>query len=322
MDCTPIAPSPTRKRRPAILAAWLGLVLPCLQAQAPISFQVTAPDYRLECFPRLFAPGQRPLLLALGGGGGKGLTHAGLLQRLQEEGIPVSGIAGTSAGAFLGAMYATGYSGFAIETFMETRDLGALLIDRQHRGSGETLWEQENERITFLSLEIKPGSKLTFSPGTSSGHDLKRTLQLLLSRGGLQADASFDRLRVPFRAVSTDLQAGRAYAPAHGELATAVQASMSIPGLYKPVTIEGHLHVDGGLVQNLPVETARSLNPDGAVLAMEVGEKLSVGREDSVLGLAVDAVNVSIEDRTEISRRAADLLFQPRTEAFSGSSPF
>jgi len=299
----------------AILASMTATALGAQEAaQVPICMEVQAPDYRLEFFPRVVAKGQRPLVLALGGGAAKGIAHAGVLQRLQEEGIPVSGIAGTSMGALMGSMYATGYSGFAIQRVLEKVDLGTLLLDRQHRFPGETLWEQENERITFLSLELEPGSGLAFSPGTSTGHELKRALQIILARGSLGSDEPFDRLRMPFRAVSSDIQTGRPSAPSRGELATVVRASMSIPGLFAPVLLGEHQHVDGMLVQNLPVETARALDPNALVLAVEVGKGLDPGRQNSVLGLAFRSLDVSIEERTEISRKASDILVRPHTE--------
>jgi len=299
-----------------ILAFWALNPVPLRAQEAlppPMRLEVQPADYRLEFFPRAFAPGQRPLVLALGGGAAKGIAHAGVLQRLQEEGIPVSGIAGTSMGAFVGSMYATGYSGFTLQAVLEKVDLGALLLDRQHRFPGETLWEQENERVTFLSLEFEPGSGLAFSPGTSPGLELKRALQIVLSRGSLGSDDSFDHLRVPFRAVCSDIQSGRPSAPDHGELATVVRASMSIPGLFSPVILDDHQHVDGMLVQNLPVETARTLIPSSLVMAVEVGKGIGSERQTSVLSLAFRSLDVSIEERTEISRRAADILVRPDT---------
>jgi len=260
-----------------------GLVAGAAEPMAPLRLAVTQPDYRLEYFPRVREPGQRPLLLALGGGAAKGIAHAGVLQRLQEEGLAPDGIAGTSMGAFMGAMYATGYSGFAIQALLNKLDLGALLLDRQHRSPGETLWEQENENSTFLSLEFKPGAAVEFAPGSSSGLELKRALEILLARGSVQVSGAFDRLRVPFRAVSTNLQTGRADVPAQGELTTAVRASMSIPGAFRPVLMNGEQHLDGMLVQNLPVETARRLGPDGVVMAVEVGSRLDQVRQNSIL---------------------------------------
>jgi len=276
--------------------------------------ELAPPANSLDYHPVALAPGQRPLVLALGGGGAKGIAHAGVLQRLQEEGIPLAGIAGTSAGAFVGALYATNYSGSGIERLLETYDLGTLMLDRDWRLPGETLREQEEEEITWLHFLLDPRQGLTFAPGGASGRNLNRILQLILMRTGGQAFGSFDRLRVPFRAVTTDLQTGRAFVPDKGDLPLAVRASMSVPGILSPVLWDGDQLVDGMLVQNLPVETARSLEPRAAVLAVEVGQGLDKAYRTSVLGLASRALDVSMEERTEISRRAADLLLRPRTD--------
>ena len=122
---------------------------------------------------------------------------------------------------------------------------------------------------------------------------------------------------MPFRAVTTDLQTGHAFAPDRGDLASAVCASMSVPGILSPVFWDGDQLVDGMLVQNLPVETARSLDPQAAVLAVEVGQGLESAYRTSLLGLAFRALDVSIENRTEISRRAADLVLKPNTKAIT-----
>lgn len=291
-----------------------GQPIPEQKLPARLEMTISLPDYRLEYFPRAHVPGQRPLVLALGGGAAKGIAHVGVLQRLQEEGFAIDGIVGTSMGACIGSMYASGYSGPSLQDLLEKVDLGALLLDRQHRFPGETLWEQENERTTFLSLDYKPGVGFSFSPGTSPGLDLKRALQILLSRGLMYADDSFDNLRVPFRAVSTNLQTGRASVPGSGDLVTAVRASMCVPGLFSPVLIENQQHVDGMLVQNLPVELARSRFPGSIIVAVEVGRGLEAVRQNSILGIAFRSLDVSIEERTELSRKAADVLLRPRTE--------
>lgn len=286
-------------------------------AQPALQYEITQAGTGHADHPVPLAPGQRPLVLALGGGGAKGIAHAGILQRLQEEGIPVAGIAGTSAGAFVGSLYAAGYSGTAVESILATFDLGSLMLDRNRRAPGTTLQEQEDDAVTWIRFLLEPGKGAASSPGASSGRNLRHALQVLLARSNLDSGGSFDRLRVPFRAVSTDLQTGLAFAPAQGDLPSAVCASMSIPGILSPVPWNGDQLVDGMLVQNLPVETARSLDPRAAILAVEVGQGLESAYRTSVLGLAFRSLDVSIENRTEISRRAADLVLKPDTRAIT-----
>jgi predicted acylesterase/phospholipase RssA len=287
-----------------------------LPAQTPIRFELVPPDYRLEFYPKASVPGQRRLVLALGGGAGRAVAHAGVLEKLQQEGIPIAGIAGTSMGACLGAVYATGYSGADIASLMEATDLGALILDRQHRYPGSTLWEQENDRATYLSFQFKGLSGFAFAPGASSGLELGRMLQALMLRGIFRAGRSFDRLRVPFRAVSTDLQTGRPYAPDHGDLPDVVRASMCIPGIFAPVVLEGHQHLDGALVQNLPVETARAMDPQAVVLAVEIGGAKDETPRTNLLQLAARILDVTMEERTSISRKGADLALRAELGAY------
>lgn len=282
--------------------------------------EVRPPDYRFRFRPVARIAGQRPLVLALGGGAAKGLAHVGVLQRLEEEGFEAEAIAGTSAGAFIGAMQGCGYSGAAMEDLFRRMDLGAALLDRQRRAYGETLWEQESRTATIFTAEYGREG-FAFTPGASSGLELKRSLQWLLSRGLVFAGTDFSRLRAPLRAVSTNLQDGTAEAPQTGNLVDAVRASMSIPGMFRPVLLHGKQHVDGLLVENLPVFQARDMGRalpaaaagPPAVLAVEVGGQLEDARAGTLFGLLVRTLDVTIEERTRLSREAADLLVRPDT---------
>ncbi len=285
-----------------------------------VRLEVRPPDYRFRFRPAARLEGQRPLALALGGGAAKGLAHVGVLQRLEEEGFEAEAIAGTSAGAFLGAMQGCGYSGAAMEDLFRRMDLGAALLDRQRRAYGETLWEQESRTATIFTAEYGREG-FTFTPGSSPGLELKRSLQWLLSRGLVFAGSDFSKLRAPLRAVSTNLQDGVADAPDSGNLVDAVRASMSIPGMFRPVLVDGKQHVDGLLVENLPVLQARDLarrlpraaSGPPAVLAVEVGGQLDDVRAGTLFTLLLRTLDVTIEERTRLSREAADLLVRPDT---------
>lgn len=303
-----------------LVAAALGAQDGAPHSQERVRLEVRPPDYRFRYRPAARIVGQRPLVLALGGGAAKGLAHVGVLQRLEEEGFEADAIAGTSAGAFIGAMQGCGYGGAAMEDLFRRMDLGAALLDRQRRAYGETLWEQESRTSTIFTAEYGREG-FTFTPGASPGLELKRSLQWLLGRGLVFAGSDFSRLRAPLRAVSTNLQDGGADAPASGNLVDAVRASMSIPGMFRPVLVDGKQHVDGLLVENLPVyqarDMARSLPASAAgppaVLAVEVGSQLDDVRAGTLFTLLLRTLDVTIEERTRLSREAADLLVRPDT---------
>jgi len=297
----------------------------CLWGGDTVRLEVAPPDYRFKFKPTVRAAGQRRLVLALGGGAAKGIAHTGVLQVLDEEGFEPDAIAGTSAGAFVGGMYGCGYSGATIQSLMQRMDLGALLLDRQRRAFGETLWEQEARTATVFTAEWGTKEGFVFTPGASTGLELKRSLQWLLSRGLVFAGTDFSSLRGPFRAVSTNLQDGVAYAPARGNLVDVVRASMSIPGMFRPVMLDGKQHVDGMLVENLPVFQAKELSKElapvdgrgAAVLAVEVGGQLDDVRATSLFTLLLRTLDVTIEERTRFSRNAADMLVRPETRDMS-----
>lgn len=271
------------------------------------------PDFLFSFKPQAKVPGQRKLSLALGGGAAKGIAHAGVLQRLEEEGLAPDRIAGTSMGAFMGGMYSVGYSGLTIQTLLQRMDMGTLLLDRQRRSLGETLWEQEAQTSTAFTMEYNRDQGFSFAPGSSSGLELKRSLQWLLSRGLYYAGPDLDQLRVPFRAVSTNLQKGIAAAPRNVSIVDAVRASMCIPGMFRPVVLAGNQHVDGMLVENLPVHQAKDLDPSALVLAVEVGSQLDMVKSSTVFSVLLRTLDVTIEERTRFSRLAADVLLRPDT---------
>lgn len=299
----------------ALLAAGAGWAC----AQEPpaevhsIRLQQQPADFLFRFKPGTTVAGQRRLNLALGGGAAKGIAHAGVLQRLEEEGLAPDRIAGTSMGAFMGGMYSVGYSGFAIQDLLQRMDMGTLLLDRQRRSMGETLWEQETQTATAFSMQYNRREGFSFEPGSSSGLELKRSLQWLLSRGLYYAGPDLDRLRVPFRAVSTNLQKGSADAPREISIVDAVRASMCIPGMFRPVVFGGHQHVDGMLVENLPVYHAKEMDPAALVLAVEVGSQLDRVRSTTVFSVLLRTLDVTIEERTRFSRLAADVLLRPDT---------
>ncbi len=172
--------------------------------------------------------------LALGGGGARGGAHIGLLKVLDREGIPVGAIAGTSAGGVVGGLYAAGLSGVEIEEMLCGLDPASLL---------------EPEPSGWAMLSTRP------------------FIHLVRQRTG---DIAIERLPCPFAAVAVDLRGSCEVVLTSGPLATAIQATIAVPGLLSPVEHEGKLLVDGGVLNNVPVDVARRLGA-ARVLAMDVG---------------------------------------------------
>lgn len=206
--------------------------------------------------------------LVLGGGGAKGLAHVGVIKVLEENQIPIDVIAGTSMGAIVGALYASGYSADELENITREMDWHNVFNDKTARS--RSTFRRKADEFGFLTdykITFKDG-KLVLPQGIIQGQNLFLELSRLLSE--TRSVGKFEDLPIPFRLVATDLSTGKAVVMKDGDLASAVFASMAIPGLIPPVERGGKSLIDGGLVNNLPVNLARELGAD-IVLVVNVG---------------------------------------------------
>lgn len=204
------------------------------------------------------APGRPKVALVLEGGGALGLAHVGVIQALEREGIPIDMVVGTSMGSIIGGLYALGYDGDQLESIVREADWAELFSEEQSI-NGESSDERENRSRFAFSLSFDT-SGVQFGNGLLSG---RKVLELIDCLAVIQPRlADFDSLPRRFRAIATDIESGEAIVLDHGPIADAMRASMSIPGVFSPYEFAGHRLVDGGLVQNLPVETARTLGAD------------------------------------------------------------
>lgn len=261
----------------------------------PIS--VTAQD---NASRRTEAPtARRPRIgLALSGGGALGLTEIGVIQWMEDNHIPVDRVAGTSMGAIIGAMYAVGMSASEMKEFAEKVNWDQALAPEP--GYSQLSFRRKQDRREFL---INAPLGLKHGLSGPSGYNPGQGVGLLLDRiafpvGGL---SSFDELPIPFRCVATDMQSGEAVVLHDGSLAQAVRASMAIPGIFTPVQIQDRLLADGGMVQNIPVETVREMSPD-VVIAVELhlppGEIKELNTLTGVLSRAIDVMIMQNERRS------------------------
>jgi NTE family protein len=207
------------------------------------------------------SPSSRPRVgLVLSGGGARGTAHIGVLKVLDELKVPIDAIAGTSMGAVVGGLYASGLSAIEIEKIMSTLDWQDAFRDRPPRTDLTFRRKQEDQNfLVKFPLGLRSG-RFLLPKGLVQGQKLNATLRrLTLPVSHL---ASFDDLPVPFRAVATDLETGAAVVIDRGDLTSAMRASLSAPGVFSPVEREGRLLVDGGLAENLPIDVVRSMNVD------------------------------------------------------------
>ncbi len=207
----------------------------------------------------------------LAGGGAKGLAHVGVIQVLDSAGIKPGLVVGTSIGAIVGALYASGYTGHEIDSLVRTLDLSDLVGTRPVQ-----IPLTEDPLYPLVRWETGPRG-LHLQPLATSDAYLDGLLNGILVRGNLEARGNFDSLPIPFRAVATDFSSRQAVVLASGDLAQSVRASYAIPVVFSPVRLNGRVLVDGGLAADVPVAIARNL---GAVHVIVV--TLSEPSMDSV----------------------------------------
>lgn len=256
----------------------------------------------------------RPVIgLALGGGGARGLAHVGVLKALDQMRVPVDCVAGTSMGALVGGVFATGMPVGEMERRVREADWDEFFASRIRRQE-EVFVRKEDDRIHTTNLRIPARNGRI---GLPRGAVYTQKIELFIREltQSIQAE-DFSRLPVPFRAVGTDLETGAAVEFDRGDLALAMRASMSVPGLFEPAESGGRLVVDGGLARNLPVDTVRKLCKPDVVLVVNVGTP-ALNREEmgSVLNITRQMVDIGINDNVarQLSRlRVQDVLIEPQ----------
>lgn len=268
--------------------------------------------------PARAEPPPRPKVgLVLGGGGALGLSHIGVLRALEEQRIPIDFIAGTSMGSIIAGFYASGMSPDEMQAFLEGLDWDEVMSDETPRRELYFRRKQDDQRYLFeMGLNFR-GPKM--GTGMAAGQKFNNLLQLATLRSA--AITNFDRLPIPYRAVATDLQSGTAHVLDHGNLATAMRASMAVPGAFTAVEMEGRTFVDGGIVDNLPVDVVKAMGAD-VVIAVDVGSDADVVDPDSLKSLGgILGRTYTIAQRPEQVEqfRRADVGIQPTLAGLTAS---
>ncbi|HMM77739.1 MAG TPA: patatin-like phospholipase family protein [Gammaproteobacteria bacterium] len=268
------------------------------------------------------APGASParpkIGLVLGGGGARGAAHVGVLKVIEELKIPIDVIAGTSMGSIVGGLYAAGYTPEQIEHELNTIDWDAIFDDNPPRA--DQPWRRKRDDDGYL-VKYKLGfgeGEVKFPFGVVQGQkfDLELT-RLLLSVAGV---TDFDQLRIPFRAVATDIGTGEAVVLSKGDLSRAIRASMAVPIAFGTVEIDGRLLVDGMLASNLPIDVARAMGAD-IVIVVDVGEALIASQDIKslfgVLGQVANLLSRRNVDAQLATLQSRDVLITPALGDFS-----
>ena len=260
--------------------------------------------------------------LVLGGGGARGAAHIGVLRELERLRVPIDAIAGTSMGAIVGGLYASGKTPAELQELVESLDWADALTDDSKRENKSFRRKQDDAAFPVkFELGVKEG-KLYLPKGLIQG----QKLHLILREETLHVSRieNFDDLPTPFRAVASDITTGERYVMSKGDLALAIRASMSAPGVFSPVVVDGRTLVDGGLVGNVPVEVIQAMGVD-IVIAVDVEFPL-YPPENLQSALAITEQMLTILIRKETRRQLSglgenDLLIRPELGEY-GSTNF
>lgn len=214
--------------------------------------------------------------LVLSGGGAKGGAHLGVIRRLEELQIPIDYVAGTSMGSYFAALMAMGYDADQIEQIALSADWLGAFSDQAGRETMPMLRKEQLDRFPFATLVGFDREGIKVAKGMVQGQQMAALLRHSVNY--LPQLASFDALPIPYRAVATDLSTMQPITLASGDLALAMQASMTVPGALRPVTIDGMSLIDGGVSNNLPVQQVLDMGAD-LVIAVDVGSVLKPADE-------------------------------------------
>jgi len=259
--------------------------------------------------------------LVLGGGGARGAAHIGVLQELERQRIPIDAIAGTSMGAIVGGLYASGMTPDELEQLVTSLDWADALTDMPPRKFLSFRRKQDDAQYPIdLEAGVRDGS-LLLPKGVIQGQKLDLILRELTIDVSHLTD--FDDLPIPFRAIASDIERGEAYVMGQGDLARSIRASMSVPGVFAPVRLDDRLLVDGGIVGNLPIDVIREMGVD-IVIAVDVEFPLYASDElDSAVAISEQMLTILI--RKETLRQIEtlgdeDILIRPELGTFASTS--
>jgi len=239
-----------------------------------------------SCAPKEIQPPPKPakIALVLGAGASRGFAHVGVIKVLESNKIPVHMIVGTSAGSFIGALYAYGFNAF------ELQKLSFAL---------------ERDDIVDLTVPDK---------GFLKGEKIEAYINFILR------ETPMEKLRIPFYAVATDIQNGREMVFGSGNTGTAVRASCSIPGIFIPPFISGRMYVDGGVVSPVAVDAARRLGAD-IVIAVDLSGDVDSSLPKGTIEVIMQSISIMYAKLSAVQLTRADIVISPKI-GYLGSTDF
>lgn len=251
--------------------------------------------------------------LVLSGGGAKGFAHIGVLKVLEESGIKIDYIGGTSMGAVVGGLYASGYNADQLDSIFKGTNFDELLQDFVPRNN-KTFYEKHNNELYAFSLPFN-NYKISFPNGISKGLYNYNLLSKLTYN--VRHIRDFNNLKIPFVCVATNVETGQEKILNSGSLPQALIASGAFPSIFAPVEIDGNLYIDGGVANNYPVEEVRRMGAD-IIIGVDVQDDLKTRENISgATGVLVQISNFQMIKKMEEKRKLTDIYIKPNIVGYS-----
>ncbi len=241
----------------------------------------------------------------------RGIAHVGVLKALEKHHIKIDLIVGTSIGSLVGGLYASGYSTEQLQTLVDTTNWPSVLSFADEADRTDLFVGQKQAADRNLLTIRFDGFTPVIPSALSSGQRLTTFINQLTLQGVYHPNHSFDDLKIPFRAVATDMISGRRAVISSGNLAEAIRASISVPLLYSPVKRDSMELTDGGLLSNIPVEVARDMNMD-IVIAVDASSPLRLANQlNAPWEIADQIINIMAQLPNKQSLEKATIVVKP-----------
>ena len=254
--------------------------------------------------------------LVLSGGGAKGFAHVGALKVIEEAGIPINYITGTSIGSIVGGLYALGYDAATLENIIGSQNWEALLSNESRRAFIPAITKEEQARY-LLSLPVT-SNKISIPEGVLTGQKAM-DLFTYLSYGYHDIN-DFSHLPIPFKCIAADIATGEEVVLDKGYLPRAMRASMSVPAVFAACEIDNRMLVDGGIINNFPVDRCREMGA-GIIIGIDIGDELlNKEKIQSIPEMITQLTTLLGFQRSKTNSKNVDILIKPDISGYSASS--
>ena len=267
--------------------------------------------------PAILRQGRPTVAVVLSGGGAKGVAHISALRVIEEAGIPIDIICGTSMGSLIGALYCIGYSPDFLDSLVRAQDWSTLLSDRTD--PADLTLRQREEQNTYAIIRGLSSNRPE-TGGLIRGRNLNRLFRQLCA--GYLDSISFDSLPIPFACVATDLVTNTEVVFRSGSLIQAMRASMAIPGVFTPVRIGDMVLVDGGLRNNYPADIARQMGADIIIGVSVQGDPLTADEIGDAATVMMQIIDINTKNKYNENVEISDVFMQVNVHGYSAASFF